>query len=115
MPFYAPGKGMSNEPVSDFLGFGCFMSEHIADPMSYGIYIIDRRYISLEESVRQLAQNLFEFVQLNRRQRIIQRNRTERLSELLDWKILGTVRCLRNIACYTREACFGVAKCILYV
>ena len=69
------------------------MAEHIADPMSYGIYIIDRRHIGLEESVRQLAQNLWEFVQLNRRQRIIQRNRTERLSELLDWRILGSVRC----------------------
>lgn len=76
--------------TTNLSGFGCFMAEHIADPMSYGIYIIDRRYIGLEESVRQLAQNLFEFVQLNRRQRIIQRNRTERLSELLDWKILGT-------------------------
>lgn len=76
--------------TTNLSGFGCFMAEHIADPMSYGIYIIDRRYIGLEESVRQLAQNLYEFVQLNRRQRIIQRNRTERLSELLDWKILGT-------------------------
>ncbi|XP_071542878.1 glycogen [starch] synthase [Panulirus ornatus] len=76
--------------TTNLSGFGCFMAEHIADPMSYGIYIIDRRYIGLEESVRQLAQNLFEFVQLNRRQRIIQRNRTERLSELLDWRILGT-------------------------
>lgn len=72
------------------------MAEHIADPMSYGIYIIDRRYIGLEESVRQLAQNLYEFVQLNRRQRIIQRNRTERLSELLDWRILGAVSCCCN-------------------
>ncbi|KAG7167442.1 Glycogen [starch] synthase-like [Homarus americanus] len=76
--------------TTNLSGFGCFMAEHIADPMSYGIYIIDRRYIGLEESVRQLAQNLFEFVQLNRRQRIIQRNRTERLSELLDWRILGS-------------------------
>ncbi|CAN0242598.1 unnamed protein product [Lampetra planeri] len=25
-------------------GFGCFMGEHVADPMSYGIYILDRRY-----------------------------------------------------------------------
>ncbi|XP_050728294.1 glycogen [starch] synthase-like [Eriocheir sinensis] len=76
--------------TTNLSGFGCFMAEHIADPMSYGIYIIDRRYIGLEESVRQLAQNLYEFVQLNRRQRIIQRNRTERLSELLDWRILGS-------------------------
>ena len=70
------------------------MADHIADPMSYGIYIIDRRYISLEESVKQLAQYLYDFVQLNRRQRIIQRNRTERLSELLDWRILGGVSLL---------------------
>lgn len=91
------------------------MSEHIADPMSYGIYIIDRRYISLEESVRQLAQNLFEFVQLNRRQRIIQRNRTERLSELLDWKILGTVGCFRILFCYTRDEGLDIDWYILYV
>ncbi|XP_066964835.1 glycogen [starch] synthase isoform X2 [Macrobrachium rosenbergii] len=79
--------------TTNLSGFGCFMAEHIADPMSYGIYIVDRRYIGLEESVRQLAQFLYEFVQLNRRQRIIQRNRTERLSELLDWRILGTYYC----------------------
>ena len=32
---------------------------------------------------------MFDFVGLNRRQRIIQRNRTERLSDMLDWKSLG--------------------------
>ena len=34
---------------------------------------------------------MVEFVTQTRRQRIIQRNRTERLSELLDWKQLGEV------------------------
>jgi len=34
---------------------------------------------------------MFDFTHLSRRQRIIQRNRTERLSELLDWKNLGIV------------------------
>jgi len=34
---------------------------------------------------------MFDFTCLSRRQRIIQRNRTERLSELLDWKNLGIV------------------------
>lgn len=72
-------------------GFGCFMEEHIADPMSYGIYIVDRRHISLEDSVQQLAQYMYEFSKLNRRQRIIQRNRTERLSDMLDWRNLGVV------------------------
>ena len=67
------------------------MSEHIADPMSYGIYIVDRRGIGLEESIRELAKYLYDFTRLNRRQRIIQRNRTERLSDLLDWRNLGIV------------------------
>jgi len=35
---------------------------------------------------------MFDFSQLTRRQRIILRNRTERLSELLDWNTLGIVR-----------------------
>lgn len=76
-------------------GFGCFMGDHIADPMSYGIYIVDRRFISLDDSINQLAQYMFDFTRLNRRQRIIQRNRTERLSDLLDW---------RNLTVYYRKA-----------
>ena len=75
--------------TSNLSGFGCFMQEQIADPQSYGIYIVDRRYIGLEDSVRQLASFMFDFCRLNRRQRIIQRNRTERLSDLLDWRSLG--------------------------
>ncbi|KAL0280825.1 UNVERIFIED_CONTAM: hypothetical protein PYX00_002005 [Menopon gallinae] len=75
--------------TTNLSGFGCFMQEQIADPMSYGIYIVDRRYISLESSVQQLAKFMYDFSRLNRRQRIIQRNRTERLSDLLDWRNLG--------------------------
>ena len=70
-------------------GFGCFMAEHVVDPLSYGIYIVDRRNKSVEESVNQLAKFMFDYSKLNRRQRIIQRNRTERLADLLDWKNLG--------------------------
>jgi len=43
-------------------GFGCFMQQHIADPMSYGIYIIDRHFKGVEESVQQLAQVIFLFI-----------------------------------------------------
>ncbi|GFG38528.1 hypothetical protein Cfor_01198 [Coptotermes formosanus] len=75
--------------TTNLSGFGCFMQEHIADPMSYGIYVVDRRFISLEATVQQLAQYMHDFTKLNRRQRIIQRNRTERLSDLLDWRNLG--------------------------
>ncbi|GAA6109946.1 glycogen [starch] synthase, muscle isoform X3, partial [Tachysurus ichikawai] len=72
-------------------GFGCFMEEHIADPTSYGIYILDRRFRSVDDSCNQLTSYLFQFCQQSRRQRIIQRNRTERLSDLLDWRYLGRV------------------------
>lgn len=75
--------------TTNLSGFGCFMHEHVADPKSYGIYIVDRRFIGLENTVQQLAHFMFDFAKLNRRQRIIQRNRTERLSELLDWRNLG--------------------------
>lgn len=57
-----------------------------------GIYILDRRYRGIDESCNQLTSFLFQFCQQSRRQRIIQRNRTERLSDLLDWRYLGRVR-----------------------
>ncbi|CAG8570914.1 7298_t:CDS:2 [Ambispora leptoticha] len=70
-------------------GFGCYMDETIENPADYGIYIVDRRMKSVEESIQQLANYMLTFAQKTRRQRINQRNRTERLSDLLDWKIMG--------------------------
>ena len=100
--------------TTNLSGFGCFMEEHVSDPTAYGedarvrththtrarsphllslpgIYIVDRRFRSAEESCNQLTQFMFSFCQQSRRQRIIQRNRTERLSDLLDWRYLGRV------------------------
>lgn len=37
-------------------GFGSFMVNRVSDPDSYGIFVVDRRYKSPEESVNQLAQ-----------------------------------------------------------
>lgn len=58
-------------------------------PSLLGIYIVDRRFKSPEESMEQLVSYMLDFVQKTRRQRINQRNRTERLSYLLDWKRMG--------------------------
>lgn len=106
--------------TTNLSGFGCFMEEHVSDPAAYGnphthsfnsvnlfsppkaygpltffcgsgIYIVDRRFKSPEESCNQLTQFMFSFCQQSHRQRIIQRNRTERLSDLLDWRYLGRV------------------------
>ncbi|KAH8918345.1 glycosyltransferase family 3 protein [Atractiella rhizophila] len=75
--------------TTNLSGFGCYMEELIDNAEDYGIYIVDRRQKSVEESVNQLTDQLFTFSQKTRRQRINQRNRTERLSELLDWKKMG--------------------------
>jgi glycogen(starch) synthase len=29
---------------SNLSGFGCFMEDHVQDPSSYGIHVIDRRF-----------------------------------------------------------------------
>lgn len=65
------------------------MEDNIENCEDYGIYIVDRRLKSVEESIQQLCDFMFRFCQKTRRQRINQRNRTERLSDLLDWKRMG--------------------------
>jgi len=42
--------------TTNLSGFGCFMGQHIADPASFGIYVIDRRFKNPEESMQQLSQ-----------------------------------------------------------
>lgn len=42
--------------TTNLSGFGCFISENVTDPPAYGLYIIDRRFKSIEESVQQLSQ-----------------------------------------------------------
>lgn len=75
--------------TTNLSGFGCFMEENIDNPADYGIYIVDRRMKSVEESIQQLSDVMLSFCAKSRRQRINQRNRTERLSDILDWKRMG--------------------------
>jgi len=41
--------------TTNLSGFGCFMQENIIDPQSYGIYIVDRMNIGLDESINQVS------------------------------------------------------------
>ncbi|TFK23914.1 glycogen synthase [Coprinopsis marcescibilis] len=75
--------------TTNLSGFGCFMQDLIERPEDEGCYIVDRRMQSVEDSVNQLTEHMFDFSEKTRRQRINQRNRVERLSPLLDWKNLG--------------------------
>ena len=75
--------------TTNLSGFGCFMEDHVENPNDYGIFIVDRRMKSVEESVNQLKDYMLTFCQWSQRQRINSRNRTERLGVILDWKTLG--------------------------
>ena len=75
--------------TTNLSGFGCYMEELIENASDYGIHIVDRRTKGVDDSVNQLTNFMFDFASKSKRQRINQRNRTERLSDLLDWKRMG--------------------------
>ncbi|KAI9857032.1 MAG: glycogen synthase isoform 1 [Trichoglossum hirsutum] len=75
--------------TTNLSGFGCYMEELIENASDYGIYIVDRRTKGVDDSVNQLTDFMYDFTTKSRRQRINQRNRVERLSDLLDWKRMG--------------------------
>jgi glycogen(starch) synthase len=102
-------------------GFGCYM-EHLLrygsvdNTRAHGIYVINRRNCTIEDSVSELANIMFEFTRFSRRQRIILRNRTERISDLLDWRFLGRFyyeardECLRRVFRDRYQTLFGERK-----
>lgn len=88
------------------------MEELIENASDYGIYIVDRRMKGVDDSVNQLCQYMFDFAQKSRRQRINQRNRTERLSDLLDWKRMGMEYVkARQLALRRGNATFRRVRC----
>lgn len=76
--------------TSNLTGFANYMERRLTDPESNGIYIIDRRTRSFQESKTQLSGALWRFCNMTQRQRIEQRNKTEQLSEVLDWAVMYT-------------------------
>ncbi len=71
--------------TSDLAGFGDYSMHHVEDHNSYGINVIRRRYNSFDDSANQLATAMLNFVKLNRRDRIAQRNKVESISMQYDW------------------------------
>jgi glycogen synthase len=71
--------------TTDLSGFGAYVQRHIPGHAEQGIYVLNRRTHSFDESVAELVEHLFEFVKLSRRERIERRNSVERLSETFDW------------------------------
>jgi glycogen(starch) synthase len=74
--------------TTDLSGFGAYVQRHIPDHDARGILVLDRRTRGFEATCDALADYLFAFCRLNRRQRIELRNNVERLGELFDWSNL---------------------------
>jgi glycogen(starch) synthase len=74
--------------TTDTSGFGAYVQRHIPDAAENGVLVLNRRTQSFDRAAEDLTQYLFDFVRLNRRQRIELRNKTERLGELFDWSQL---------------------------
>lgn len=76
--------------TSDLAGFGTYVRAHIPDHDQRGLFVIDRRYRSFDESANQLADSMLKILTTERRERIDLRNRVEATSPLFDWKQLST-------------------------
>ncbi len=74
--------------TSDLSGFGDYALQNVPDPESKGIFVVHRQEKTFDESAEELTNMLWDFVLLNRRERIMQRNAVESSAELFDWKNL---------------------------
>jgi glycogen(starch) synthase len=75
--------------TSDLSGFGSFVKQSIEDFEKVGIYVLQRKNKTFDAAAEDLSNMLFDFIKLNRRQRIGQRNKVEASSEQFDWRRLG--------------------------
>ncbi|MDD4869970.1 MAG: glycosyltransferase [Kiritimatiellae bacterium] len=81
--------------TSDTSGFGTYVLEHMPDHKEHGIVVLKRRNATFDTSANELTDEMLGFVQMERRDRIAMRNRTESSSEQFDWQ---------NLSQYYRQA-----------
>lgn len=75
--------------TSDLSGFGSYIQAHFDDCEKMGLYIVNRKNVSYNDSAEQLANIMLRFVKLNRRERISMRNNVEENSTHFDWSNLA--------------------------
>jgi glycogen(starch) synthase len=75
--------------TSNLAGFGDYVTRNIRDNEKLGMYIIDRKSKEFSQSADELANIMLRFVQMNRRERIALRYRSEEASLHFDWSNLG--------------------------
>jgi glycogen(starch) synthase len=92
--------------TSDLAGFGGYVQRTIPDHDKKGLFVLERRFKSFDESADQLATLMQSVLLAERRERIDLRNRVEALSSQFDWNELARnywaahelalTRCLRG-------------------
>jgi len=75
--------------TSDMAGFGDYVVNNIPNHEEKGLYIVKRRGRDFYEAAEDLANTLFRFVKLTRRERIALRYKCEESSLDFDWSKLG--------------------------
>jgi glycogen(starch) synthase len=82
--------------TSDLAGFGDYVLNNVENHEEKGMYIVKRKEKDFHQSAEELANKMFEFVQLTRRERIALRYQCEEASLHFDWS--------RNLGKYYDEA-----------
>ena len=75
--------------TSEVAGFGDYVVNNIPDHDERGMYIINRKGRNFSDIAEDLANMMFDFVQMNRRERISLRYKCEESSLHFDWSNLG--------------------------
>jgi glycogen(starch) synthase len=75
---------------SDLAGFGRYVAETLPDHDQWGLSILPRRGRSFDDAASELADRLFAYCTLSRRDRVALRNEVERRSWEFDWSRLGS-------------------------
>ena len=76
--------------TSNLAGFGDYVQKNIPDHEEHGMYIIDRTDGNFNKAAEELANIMFDFVQMSRRDRISLRYKCEEASLHFDWSNLGS-------------------------
>lgn len=75
--------------TSDLAGFGRYVADAMPDHDQWGLQVLRRRGRSFDQAAGDLAAQLLDFCQMDRRGRIAVRNEVERRSWDFDWSRLG--------------------------
>jgi glycogen(starch) synthase len=75
--------------TSEVAGFGDYVVNNIPDHDEKGMYIVNRKGRNFFDIAEDLANNMFKFVQMSRRDRIAMRYKCEEASLHFDWSNLG--------------------------